>query len=198
MAPVVVVWPVCVVSRHATSNPTAKMALIVRMKKGVATNASHHGDSIRHPIMQAKNIAYWVTTGIIVSLMLSGGIMQIARSHDAVEGIARLGYPVYFVVLLGVWKVLGSAALLAPKMPLLKEWAYAGFFFDLTGAAVSHAAMGSSTGNVIGPIVFAGLATASWSLRPDSRRLRGADARILDVDGSRRALAHDDRVGTSA
>lgn len=122
--------------------------------------------------MKAKNIAYWVTTGIIVSLMLSGGVMQIARSHDAVEGIVRLGYPVYFVVVLGIWKVLGSVALLAPKMPLVKEWAYAGFFFDLTGAAVSHASMSSSAANVVGPLVFAGLAIASWALRPEARRFR--------------------------
>ena len=124
--------------------------------------------------MKGKNIAYWVTTGVIVLLMLSGGIMQVMRRPDAVEGIVRLGYPVYFVVLLGVWKVLGSVALLAPKMPLLKEWAYAGFFFDLTGAAISHAMMGSSIGNVVGPIVFAGLAIASWALRPDTRRLHSA------------------------
>ena len=124
--------------------------------------------------MKGKNIAYWVTTGIVVLLMLSGGIMQIMRRPDAVEGIVRLGYPVYFVVVLGVWKVLGSLALLAPKMPLVKEWAYAGVFFDLTGAAVSHASMSSSLGNVVGPLVFAGLAIASWTLRPDTRRLRPA------------------------
>ena len=124
--------------------------------------------------MKGKNIAYWATTGIIVLLMLSGGIMQVMRRPDAVEGIVRLGYPLYFVVVLGVWKVLGSAALIAPKLPLLKEWAYAGFFFDLTGAGVSHGAMASSIGNVVGPLVFAGLAIASWALRPDTRRLRPA------------------------
>ena len=121
--------------------------------------------------MKGKNIAYWVTTAILVLLMLSGGIMQVMRRPDAVEGIVRLGYPVYFVVLLGVWKVLGSIAIAAPKLPLVKEWAYAGFFFDLTGAAISHAAMGSAIGNVVGPIVFAGLAIASWALRPEGRRL---------------------------
>lgn len=124
--------------------------------------------------MKGKNIAYWVTTGVVVLLMLSGGIMQIMRRPDAVLGIVRLGYPVYFVVVLGAWKVLGSVALLAPKMPLVKEWAYAGFFFDLTGASISHATMSSSAGNVIAPLFFAGLAIASWALRPDTRRLRPA------------------------
>jgi hypothetical protein len=126
--------------------------------------------------MNAKNIGYWASTGIIVLLMLSGGVMQIMRRPDAVEGIVRLGYPVYFVVLLGLWKVLGSAALVAPKMPLVKEWAYAGIFFDLTGAAVSHASSSSSLGNVIAPLFFAGLAIASWALRPGSRRLQSSSS----------------------
>ena len=122
--------------------------------------------------MKGKNIAYWVTTGVVVLLMLSGGIMQVMRRPDAALGIVRLGYPAYFVVVLGAWKVLGSLALVAPKMPLVKEWAYAGFFFDLTGAAISHATMSSSLGNVIAPLFFAGLAIASWAFRPESRRLR--------------------------
>jgi hypothetical protein len=148
--------------------------------------------------MNGRNIGYWVTTGFIVLLMLSGGIMQIMRRPDAVEGIVRLGYPLYFVVLLGVWKVLGSVALVAPKMPLVKEWAYAGIVFDLTGAAISHASSASSVGNVVAPLVFAGLAIASWALRPSSRRLRGRDAAILEDDGSRDAFADDDRVGSNA
>jgi hypothetical protein len=124
--------------------------------------------------MKGKNIAYWVTTGVIVLLMLSGGVMQVMRRPDAVEGIVRLGYPAYFVVVLGAWKILGSVALALPKMPLVKEWAYAGFFFDLTSAAISHAAMSSSIGNVIGPLVFVGFLIASWALRPDARRTRAA------------------------
>ena len=116
-------------------------------------------------------IAYWVTTGIIALLIGSGGIMQVMRTHDSVEGIVKLGYPVYVVVLLGVWKIAGAATILAPRLPRLKEWAYAGIVFDLTGAAVSHAASGSSAGNVVGPLVFTALALASWALRPESRTL---------------------------
>jgi hypothetical protein len=121
--------------------------------------------------VKLKAIGYWVTTGIIALLIGSGGIMQVLRRPDAVAGIAQLGYPVYFVVLLGVWKVLGVLAILAPRLPRLKEWAYAGIFFDLTGASVSHAASGSSAGNVLGPAIFAVVAIASWALRPESRTL---------------------------
>ena len=121
--------------------------------------------------MKAKTIAYWVTTVIIVLLILSGGIMQVMRRPDAIEGIVRLGYPAYFAVILGVWKIAGAIVLVVPGLPRVKEWAYAGIFFDLTGAAASHAAMGSSIGNVIGPLVFAGLLSASWALRPDTRRI---------------------------
>jgi len=121
--------------------------------------------------VKSKAIGYWVTTGIIALLIGSGGIMQVMRRPDAVAGIARLGYPLYFVVLLGVWKLLGALAILAPRLPRLKEWAYAGIFFDLTGASVSHAASGSSAGNVLGPAIFAVVAIASWVLRPESRTL---------------------------
>ena len=123
--------------------------------------------------MKAKVIGYWVTTVVVALLIGSGGILQGMRRPDAVAGIVHLGYPVYFVVLLGAWKVAGAVAILAPRLPRLKEWAYAGIFFDLTGASVSHAASGSSAGNVIAPLAFAALATASWALRPESRRLPG-------------------------
>jgi hypothetical protein len=119
--------------------------------------------------MKAKAIGYWVTTVLTALLIGSGGIMQILQTHDAVLGIVKLGYPLYFVVLLGIWKTLGAAAILAPRLPRLKEWAYAGIVFELTGAAVSHAASGSSAGNVVGPLLFTLLALASWALRPESR-----------------------------
>jgi uncharacterized membrane protein YphA (DoxX/SURF4 family) len=119
--------------------------------------------------VKAKAIGYWVTTGLTALVIGSGGVMQVMRTPDAVDGIAKLGYPVYFVVLLGVWKTLGAAVIVAPRLARLKEWAYAGIVFDLTGAAVSHAASGSSAGNVVGPVLFALIAIASWALRPESR-----------------------------
>jgi hypothetical protein len=121
--------------------------------------------------MKAKQIGYWVITVALALLIGSGGILQALQARDAVEGIVRLGYPVYFVVLLGIWKTLGAAAILAPRLPRLKEWAYAGIVFDLTGAAASHAAKGSGEGNVVAPVVFVALALASCALRPESRTL---------------------------
>jgi uncharacterized membrane protein YphA (DoxX/SURF4 family) len=121
--------------------------------------------------VKAKTIGYWVITVLMALLIGSGGIMQTLQMHDAVAGITRLGYPTYFVVLLGIWKALGALVILLPGFPRLKEWAYAGIVFDLTGAAVSHAESGSSVGNVIAPLVFTLLALASWALRPESRRL---------------------------
>jgi len=122
---------------------------------------------------KARSIGYWVTTVITALLIGSGGIMQVMQTHDSVTGIVKLGYPLYVVVLLGIWKIAGAGTILAPRLPRLKEWAYAGIVFDLTGAAVSHAASGSSMGNVIGPLVFTLVALASWALRPESRMLRG-------------------------
>lgn len=81
----------------------------------------------------------------------------------------HLGYPLYFMTIIGLWKVLGSVALLAPGFPRVKEWAYAGIFFNMTGAAVSHVAVGDAAWHVAVTLAFAALAIASWALRPASR-----------------------------
>src|SRR5262245_45692381 len=85
-----------------------------------------------------KSIAYWITTGMVVSAMFSGGIAELAHRPETIAGMKQLGYPVYFVMILGFWKMVGSLALVMPGFPRLKEWAYAGIFFNMTGAAVSH------------------------------------------------------------
>ena len=123
---------------------------------------------------KARNAAYWTATTLIALSMLSGGAAYLFRAEVPMRGMAELGYPAYFVLLLGVWKVLGGLAILAPRLPLLKEWAYAGIAFDLSGAAVSHAAVGDPAGKVIVPLVLLGIAAASWALRPASRRLGAA------------------------
>jgi len=112
---------------------------------------------------------YWFTTGLLALDFLVGGAFQIARSPQAVEGFAHLGYPVYFLSMLGVWKVLGAIALLVPGFPRLKEWAYAGIFFDVTAAVVSVIAVGDGVAPALLPAAFAVLTVASWALRPASR-----------------------------
>jgi len=118
---------------------------------------------------KARNITYWVTTAL-VAFSMSGGVAQLLRVPGVVDGFVRiLGYPPYFVTILGFWKVAGAIAILVPRFPRLKEWAYAGIFFDLTGAAASSAAVHSQAFHIIAPLIGAVLAVVSWALRPPSR-----------------------------
>src|SRR5258708_2656379 len=102
--------------------------------------------------MKTRRIAYWVTTGLTAFALLAGGAAALARPASLMEGMTHLGYPAYFVGILGVWKVLGGVAVLAPRLPRLKEWAYAGMLFDLPGAAASHAALGDPAGKIAAPL----------------------------------------------
>jgi uncharacterized membrane protein YphA (DoxX/SURF4 family) len=117
-----------------------------------------------------KHVAYWLTTALLALDFAVGGVFQLLRGPQVMQAMTHLGYPAYFVTLLGVWKLLGALALVAPGFPRLKEWAYAGVFFDLTSAAVSLAAVGDGVGTALLPLLFAGLALASYALRPSSRR----------------------------
>ena len=118
-----------------------------------------------------KTLAYWTTTGLVAAPIVLGGAVDAIAPPSAVAFLAHLGYPAYFATLIGIWKVLGGATVLAPRLPRLKEWAYAGIFFDVTGAAVSHAVTGDPWVNVVIPSLLAALTVASWALRPPSRRL---------------------------
>jgi hypothetical protein len=124
---------------------------------------------------KAKNIAYWITTILVAFLIGSGGVAQIWQYRANPHGVVPvLGYPLYFFAILGFWKVLGAIAILVPRFPRLKEWAYAGIFFDLTGAAASVAAVGGYGAyafHFLAPLILAVLAVASWALRPESRRI---------------------------
>ena len=124
---------------------------------------------------KAKNIAYWTTTALVAFFIGAGGASQLAIPRDNGHGaVPLLGYPTYFFFILGFWKVLGAIAILVPRFPRLKEWAYAGIFFDLTGAAASCIAVGGYGAygfHVLAPLLIAALTVASWSLRPASRTL---------------------------
>ncbi len=85
--------------------------------------------------------------------------------------IAHLGYPAYLLTILGVWKMLGTVAVLIPKFPLLKEWAYAGFFFIMTGAVVSHIAAGDQTVEIFPALLLIVLTVVSWYFRPAERKI---------------------------
>jgi hypothetical protein len=126
---------------------------------------------MRHGWSRAHAVGYWVSTGLLAFQFLLGGLMSVARVPVAVSGTQHLGYPLYFGVILGTWKILGVLAIIAPGTPRLKEWAYAGIVFDLTGAFVSLAASGDGVPSLLGPVVFLALAVTSWALRPASRTL---------------------------
>jgi DoxX-like family len=121
-----------------------------------------------------RRIAYWVTTALTAFMFLSGGVMDIVQPPDLLKGMTDLGYTAYFTTILGVWKVLGGITVLVPGFPRLKEWAYAGMFFDLSGAAASHAAVGDPVAKIVTPLVLLGIVMASWALRPESRKLPDA------------------------
>jgi len=121
--------------------------------------------------MKPRMVLYWLCTVVIALFIGSGGLAQVLRVPQNVEGMTALGYPLHFVVLLGAWKVLGALALLAPGLRLVKEWAYFGIFVDLSGAIVAAAANGAAAFHVLAPLVLIGFLVASWALRPESRRL---------------------------
>lgn len=122
--------------------------------------------------MNSKNrIVYWTSTGLLCLGMFAGGLAQLLQAKPNVDGIVRLGYPLYLLTILGIWKLLGVAALLIPKRPLLKEWAYAGFFFVMTGAVFSHIASGEGFAEFSAPLIFAALTAVSWYFRPIDRKI---------------------------
>ena len=121
--------------------------------------------------LKKQTIGYWVTTALVGFAFAAGGLGDLLGSPEVMGAMAHLGYPAYVASILGVWKMLGAAAIVAPGMPRVKEWAYAGMFFDLTGAAISHAVLGDGVSAVLTPLVLSAVVAASWALRPASRKL---------------------------
>jgi uncharacterized membrane protein YphA (DoxX/SURF4 family) len=125
-----------------------------------------------------NRIVYWISTIWLASGMLATGVLQLfkAKAEGAVappgvEGIIHLGYPVYFLTILGVWKLLGVVAVLIPKFPLLKEWTYAGFFFVMSGAIFSHIEVGDPMKELFPSSLLLVLTVLSWSFRPADRKI---------------------------
>ena len=114
---------------------------------------------------RSSRIIYWTATGLTVVAFAATGIANLARVPAVVERVTQLGYPAYLATILGVWQLLGAGAIAAPVTPRVKEWAYAGMFFNLSGAAASHVASGDPVGKVLVPLALLGVVMTSWASR---------------------------------
>lgn len=125
--------------------------------------------------MSKRNkIIYWIATLWLALGMISTGAVQLLKAKagaGGVDSVTHLGYPTYFLTILGIWKVLGVVAILIPKFPVLKEWAYAGFFFAMSGAIFSHVVSGSALGEILPSVLLLVLTIVSWYFRPEDRKI---------------------------
>lgn len=147
--------------------------------------------------VKVKMISYWITTVLIATETFAGGVVDLTHGRTGVfsgpgvtDILAGLGYPLYVLAIIGIWKILGAITLAVPGFLRLKEWAYAGIVFELSGAVASHAACGH-WGELIAPLALLGLAIASWALRPPRRTLgvlSQAGRHVTRSDGALRCL----------
>jgi hypothetical protein len=118
-----------------------------------------------------NKIIYWVTTVFLAFGMTAGGIQQILQIGGYNEIVTQLGYPLYMLSIIGTWKIMGVFVILIPKRPLLKEWAYAGFFFAMSGASISHFTVGQSFTEAMPSLILLLATILSWYFRPDDRKI---------------------------
>lgn len=122
--------------------------------------------------MKKRNkIIYWIATLWLALGMGSTGTVQLLKVKEEVTNITQLGYPLYFLTLLGIWKIIGVIAVLIPKFPLLKEWAYAGFFFAMSGAIFSQLSSDKPLQKILPSLLLLVLTVASWYFRPENRKV---------------------------
>jgi DoxX-like family len=155
--------------------------IVIAVTAGVLTDrrekgATHQGREL------IRSIAYWLFTVLIVFELAAGALWDLLRIEYVRVVLTQLGYPLYLLIILGVWRIPGALVLLLPRYPRLKEWAYAGAFFNYTGAAASHLLAGHTT-QWRGPLIFSIFTLVSWALRPASRRITEltptSEARVL-------------------
>src|SRR5688500_14632340 len=120
---------------------------------------------------KTHKIIYWIATIWLSFGMTFTAARQLMKMNEEIQMMTNLGYPDYILSILGVWKILGAIAVLLPKFPLLKEWAYAGFFFAMSGAVFSHLASGSGAMDYFGPLLLLDLTVTSWYFRPEDRKV---------------------------
>ena len=118
-----------------------------------------------------RRVAYWVATSVAAIAFAALGTANLAHAAPVMQGLEHLGYPPYFATLLGTWKVLAAIALVVPGLERIRGWAYAGMFFTLTGAALSHAFSHDAAATIVAPLVLLGLVMASWRLGQPARPL---------------------------
>lgn len=116
-------------------------------------------------------IIYWIFTLWMALGMVSTAIVQLMKNKDELANFTNLGYPAYLMTIIGVWKLLGVIAILIPKRLLLKEWAYAGFFFVMSGAIISHLIVGDTAGRTFPAVLLFVLVIISWYFRPSNRKI---------------------------
>ena len=121
-----------------------------------------------------KKVYYWVVTIFLALGMTAGGVQQMFQIGGYNEIVSGLGYPLYLLSIIGTWKILGVIVILVPKFPLVKEWAYAGFFFVMSGAFISHLTVGQSFSEAVPALILLSVTVLSWFLRPASRKLISA------------------------
>jgi hypothetical protein len=139
---------------------------------------SQHTQRIGHRRhLRGRAIAYWAFTLVVAFEMVAGSMWDLLRIEYVRVVLTHLGYPLYLLLILGVCKLPCAVVLLLPRFPRLKEWAYAGAFFNYSGAVASHALVGDRPGVWVWPLIFATSTLASWALRPPERRL----ARSIDL-----------------
>jgi hypothetical protein len=119
-------------------------------------------------------IIYWIATIWLALGMTATGVGQLIKMREGQGGaemITHLGYPVYLLIILGAWKIVGVIALLVPGLPLIKEWAYAGFFFIMTGAFLSHLVVQDPVAELFPSLLLLVLTIVSWYFRPATRKI---------------------------
>jgi hypothetical protein len=142
---------------------------------------------------KSNKIIYWISTVWLSLGMASTGIAQLAKGKTGPAGLdslSHMGYPAYFLTLLGIWKILGVAALLSPKFPILKEWAYAGFFFVGSGALYSHIASGDPLGAQFPAFLILVLTVISWYFRPSEKRIASSVNQSINKSYEKGIVAH--------
>jgi uncharacterized membrane protein len=122
--------------------------------------------------MEKRNrIIYWIVTIFLSIGMLAGGTQQMLQIGGFNEIVTSLGYPLYLLSIIGVWKILGVIVILIPKFPLIKEWAYAGFFFAMSGAFISHIVVGQAFVEAVPSLILMTVTVLSWYFRPADRKI---------------------------